>query len=914
MAILPGKRLGPYEILSLIGAGGMGEVYRAKDTRLNRIVAIKVLPSHLADSSELRERFEREARTIASLNHPHICTLHDIGHQDGTDFLVMEYLEGETLAQRLVKGALPLDQVLQYAIEIADALDKAHRKGVTHRDLKPGNIMLTKSGTKLLDFGLAKLKQEVAPANVHLSQLPTANEPLTAQGSIVGTLQYMAPEQLEGKEVGARTDIFAFGAVVYEMATGKRAFEGKSQASVIGAILKDDPPPMSSLSPMTPPSLDRVVKRCLTKEPEKRWQTASDLCEELKWIAEGGSQAGISAPLAALRKTRRGRLLATVVAIAVVMTAALIGALMLLWPRTLDRPLMRLSVDLGPDAVPGVNITASISPDGTRLVFPALGPDGKQRLATRLLDQAIATLLPGTEHASDPFFSPDGQWVGFFADGEMKKISVQGGAPIIVCEATAGRGASWGEDGNIIAALSTATGLSLVPSSGGVPQQLTKLEHGELTHRWPQVLPGGNAVLFTASSASIAYENASIEVLSLKTGERKTLLQGGYFGRYLPTNGPRGHLVYSHQGSLFGVAFDPVRLELSGTPTPLLDDLACNPLSGTGQLDFSSKTGILVYRSGQASDQAWPVVWLDSSGKTEPLVTKADGYTTPRFSPDGFRLALAVAAGAAPGREIHIYDLRRDTMSRLVFNTPGNFYPIWSPDGKHIAFRSPSSSGSTIEWIRADGSGDAQRLLESKDPITLPYSFSPDGQRLAYSERSPETGYDLWTLPLDTSDPDHPKPGKPELFLKTSFNQLFPAFSPDGHWMAYASDKSGRFEVYVRRFPGPGNEWQISTGGGQFPIWSRNGRDVFFESPENRIMVADYTATSDSFVSGKPRVWSEKQIRDLGSVANLDLAPDGKRFAMLALPEATKQEKGSVRVTFLLNFFDEVRRRIPERK
>ena len=899
----PGTQLGPYKVLGPIGAGGMGEVYRAKDTRLDRIVAIKVLPTHLADSPELRERFEREARTIASLNHPHICTLHDIGHQDGTDFLVMEYLEGETLAQRLVKGWLPLDQVLQYAIEIADALDKAHRKGITHRDLKPGNIMLTKSGTKLLDFGLAKLKQEVVPANVQLSQLPTANEPLTAQGTIVGTLQYMAPEQLEGKEVDARTDIFAFGAVVYEMTTGRRAFEGKSQASLIAKILETDPPPISSLQPMTPPALDRVVKKCLAKEPEKRWQSASDLTDALTWIAEGESPA---APATAPAKSSRTPSSLWMVTGALALVAATLGLNLWRTTRLSDRAPMRLDVNLGPNALAGTNLTAAISPDGTRIVFLVRGSDGRQQLATRLLEEAKAAPLAGTENASDPFFSPDGQWVGFFADGKLKKISVGGGGvPVTLCDAPNPRGGTWSEDGNIIAELYTNGGLSIIPASGGVPKPLTRLGPGIITHRWPQILPGAKEVLFTASPSIVMTENASIGVASVTTGETKIVLHGGYFARYLSTAGSNGYLVYVSQGALFSVPFDLTRLEVRGVPTPLVQNLAANPNTGGGQFDFS-QTGVLVYRSGKTSAQSWPVVWLDRSGKTQPLLTRLGFYGAPSFSPDGQRLATAVDV-----QDVFVYDLQRDVMSRLTFTSRIHYYPTWSPDGKYIVFGSPTDSGFQLGWIPADGGGEVQGLLESKD-LMIPYSFSPDGRRLAYAEQGTETGFDLWTLPLDLSDPHRPRPGKPEPFLRTAANKFWPAFSPDGRWIAYQSDESGRYEIYVRPFPGPGGKWQISTSGGQFPIWSKNGRELLYETLDNRIAAADYAISGDSFIPAKPRLWSDKQLFADG-VRNFDVAPDGNRLAVYPLPEATKEDKDPAQVTFVLNFFDEVRRASSEK-
>ena len=545
----------------------MGEVYRAKDTRLNRIVAIKVLPPHLADSPELRERFEREARTIASLNHPHICTLYDIGHQDGTDFLVMEYLEGETLAQRLVKGPLPLDQVLQYAIEIADALDKAHRKGVTHRDLKPGNIMLTKSGTKLLDFGLAKLKQEVAPANVQLSQLPTANDPLTAQGTIVGTLQYMAPEQLEGKEVDARTDIFAFGAVVYEMATGKRAFEGKSQASLIAKILETDPPPISSLQPMTPPALDRVVKRCLAKEPDERWQSANDLANELKWIAEGGSQTATPGVVTASRG-RMQRRWALVAGLACLFVAALVG--LAVWnlkpaPAPLIKPVTRTVITLPPgDQLAALDYPAiAISADGTQLAYVAFH-GGTRQIYLRSLDSLEAKPLLGTDGAYSPFFSPDGKWLGFAAAGKLKKISVNGGAAVTLGNAASLRGASWGNQGVIVFTPDTYWAIQQVSEAGGASHPLTRLENGETGHGFPEFLPGNKAVLFATVGA-----NPGIAAQSLGSGERRNLIPGGTSPRYAAS----GHLLYMQSDRLMAAPFDPQGLQITGPAVPVADGI-----------------------------------------------------------------------------------------------------------------------------------------------------------------------------------------------------------------------------------------------------------------------------------------------------------------------------------------------------
>ncbi len=918
MGLSVGAKLGPYEIVAPLGAGGMGEVYRARDTRLGRDVAIKVLPERFSSSADFRQRFEREARTISCLQHPHICVLHDVGHDDAVgEYLVMEFLEGETVAERLKRGKLPLAELVKIGTQIADALDKAHRKGVIHRDLKPANIMLTKSGAKLMDFGLAKptvVSPGLSPASADLkvgatgtgapllSAAATATggaspgSPITQAGSILGTIQYMSPEQIEGKEADARSDIFAFGATLYEMATGARAFGGKSQISVASAILEKDPEPISKTQPLAPAALDRLVAQCLAKNPDERFQSAHDVGLELKWIS---TVAPVSPPAAGSRVgTPALQKAAWVVAAAGVLAAIILAAVAWRATRPVEQPLTRLSVDLGPEAMAGVNLTAAISPDGRRLVYAVHGPDGKQQLATRLLDQTQATVLTGTEGGSDPFFSPDGQWIGFSADNQLQKISVQGGAPAKL--ATTGalpQGASWGQDGNIVAALGPSSPLLRIPAAGGLVEALTKLGPGENAHRWPQVLPGGAAVLFLAGLGTGA-DNANIEALSLKTGQVKVVLRGGYYGRYLPS----GHLVYLHQGVLFGVGFDPERLEVRGSPTPLLEDVAANAATGGGQFDFSA-TGTFVYAAGKSAAQTWQFAWLDTSGKTSlfgPLGTS----TVPHLSPNGRKLAYS-----GDGSDVYIYDLDRDTTTRLTFSGHA-FTPVWAPDGKHLVFRTTTGNKSGIYWVRSDGAGELHPLLKSTNVI-VPWSISPDGRRLAYFEKNSVTGYDLWTLPLDLTDREHPKPGQPEPFLRTPAEELVPRFSPDGRWIAYRSNESGSDEIYVRPFPpGSGGKWQISAGGGSIPLWANNGRELFYETTDNHIMVVDYRVEGNSFVPGKPRLWSDKQLFYTES-SNLDLAPDGKRFVVLALPEAPAGEKGSVHVTMLLNFFDELKRRIP---
>jgi len=881
MSLSSGTRLGPYEIFGPLGVGGMGEVYRARDTKLKRDVALKVLPEPFAHDADRIARFQREAEVLAALNHPNIAAIYGL---EG-NALVMELVEGEAL-----KGPLPIETALNYAKQIAEALEAAHDKGITHRDLKPSNVMITREGVvKVLDFGLAAQSRDGEAVSS------------TRPGMIMGTAAYMSPEQARGESADRRADIWAFGAVMYEMFTGKRAFTGESASDLLAAVLTKEP----DLNAV-PLRARKLVARCLTKDRKLRLQAIGEARIAI-------DDVGTEIQLPALKPRPSGRGWVAAAALAVI--AVVLGFALWRATRPADRPLMRFSVELGPDAVEGADITAAISPDGARLAFVARGPTGERQLATRLLDQANAALLAGTENAADPFFSPDGRWIGFFADDKMKKISVQGGAAVTLCHAPDAKGASWGEDGFIIVNLTSApgSGLSRVPAAGGTPQAITEPgEKGEFSHRWPQILPGAQAVLFTGGAGR---DGGNIEVLSLKTGQWKALQHGGTFGRYLATSNGAGHLVYVNRGTLFAVGFDLERLEVRGMPVPLLEDVAGNAASGGGQYDVA-RNGTLVYLSGKASTESWPIAWLDSTGKTQPLVATPGPYFTPRFSPDGQRLALAV--GALGSEDIQVYDWQRDTMSRRTF-TQTNRFPVWTPDGKHIVFRSQAPGRFSLRWIRADGAGEAQPLLENKVPL-IPYSFSPDGRRLAFAEKDVESS-DLWTLPLDVSDPEHPKPGKPELFLRTLFDEREPAFSPDGRWIAHTSNESGRREVYVRPFPGGASsgsgKWQISTGGGMHPIWSRAGRELFYQAPDTRIMVTTYIAKADSFARDKPRPWSNTQIRDgekpsgLGFLWSLDLAPDGKRFAVFPRPEATGEEKASVHVTVLLNFFDELRRRVP---
>ena len=886
MPLSTGTKLGPYEILAPIGAGGMGEVYKARDTRLDRTVAVKV------STEQFSERFEREARAIAQLNHPNICQLYDVG----PNYLVMELIEGAPL-----KGPLPPDQALKYAAQICDALDAAHKKGITHRDLKPANILVTKAGVKLLDFGLAKFGKSGIGQAVKPLDDATLTMALTGKNEIVGTLYYMSPEQLQaqatGQEIDVRSDIFSFGLVLYEMLTGKRAFEGSSPASVIAAIMER---PAPSIAHVAPPALDRVLRKCLAKDPDSRWQSARDLKDELEWVASASDETAAGSAHSRSRLGRFTRIAAAVLAMVAAGTSWM--AYRAMRPAEL-KPLVRLDVDLGSDVSLSVlSGTATIlSPDGTRLVYVSQG-----KLFTRRLDESKAIGLAVTEGAASPFFSPDGQWIGFFAQGKLKKISLEGGAAVTLCDAPLARGGSWGEDGTIIAALSNNGALSRIPSAGGAPAPMTQLAPGEATHRWPQILPGGKAVIFTAHTSAGGFDGANIEVMTLADHRRKTLQRGGTFGRYLRASQGPGHLVYINKGTLFAVPFDPDTLAVRGTPSPVLEEIAHSTALGFAQFDYS-RNGTLVYRGGASQSDLVTVQWLDAAGKTKPLLATPGGYQRPRLSPDGQRLTFG------DGSDIWVYEARRDALTRLTFGAANALVPVWSPDGRFILF---SGTGG-IWWVPADASGTPQLLIQSKNPL-YPFSFTPDGKRLAYNETNLATAYDIWTAAIE-SDGAGLRAGKSEVFAQTSADERQPNFSPDGRWLAYASNESGTYQVYVRAFsekgrPDRGGRWQISSAGGTYPFWSRGALgELFFRADDNRIMVASYAAKADSFVSEKPRVWSDKRLADFGTIGigNYDVAPDGKRIAALMPAEGAEAQQSQHQVIFLENFADELQRKVP---
>jgi serine/threonine-protein kinase len=870
----------------------MGEVYQAHDTKLGRDVAIKVLPGAFANDPQRLSRFQREAKMLAALNHPNIATIFGLEHSNSTHYLVMELVLGETLADRVSRDtAIPVEEALGIAKQIADALEAAHEKGIIHRDLKPSNVKVTPDGkVKVLDFGLAKAFEGDA-ASEDLGNSPTLSRAATMQGVILGTAAYMSPEQARGKAVDKRTDIWAFGCVLYELLTGTQAFHGEDITDILAAVVRAEPD-WSKLPETMPFSVRKLLRRCLQKDRTLRMQAAGDIRIEIVEALAAPKDVG-TMPIASTRRNKLPWVLAVALAIAVLA----LGALLWRSSRPAEHPLVRLDVDLGSDVSLDSPLGADtiLSPDGTRLVY-----DSRGRLFTRRLDQPAATELAGTDGAFAPLFSPDGQWVAFFAGGRLKKVSVEGGAVIDLCAAPNGRGGSWGEDASIIASLGNTGGLSRIPSAGGAPTPVTELAQGEATHRWPQILPGGKAILFTNSAATAAFDGAGIEIMSLADHRRKTLQRGGTYGRYLPS----GHLVYVNRGTLFAVPFDPDKLEVHGTPVPVLDAVGYSAVNGSAQFDFS-RSGTLVYRNGGGGGSGLVTVqWLDGTGKTQPLLAKPGNYSRPRLSPDGKRLGLEVADGS--GQDLWSYDWQRDTMTRLTFGGAlPTLDPIWTPDGRYVVFAVPGG----ISWTRTDGAGQPQSLVLGKSN-QQPWSFSPDGKRLAYMETDPGTGLpDLWTVPVETGS-EGLRAGKPEIFLQSKFNLRQPSFSPDGKWLAYVSNESGNFEVYVRAFPDKGGKWQISNNGGLYPVWSRDARELFYRAEDSRkILVARYLVKGDSFVADKPQVWSEKPLADFGVQSNFDLAPDGKHFAVLIPAETAKAPQAQNQVIFLENFLDEVQRR-----
>lgn len=858
----------------------MGEVYRARDTNLGRDVAIKVLPDAVAQDSERLARFQREAKVLAALNHPNIG--HIYGLESGA--LVMELIEGGT-----IKDPLPVETALAYARQIAAALEAAHDKGIVHRDLKPANIMVTPDGVvKVLDFGLAKAAGPTS-GTIDPANSPTETISQTRSGVILGTAAYMSPEQARGAIADARADVWAFGVVLYEMLAGKRAFSGESVTDILATVLRGDPD-WSALPNETPPRIHQLLRRCLERDRKQRLQAIG----EARIAIDAKDDEVPPAPA----RARAWPWIDAVLSMALAILACT------WWWQTNRsvplKPLMRLDVQLPADPKPerpdGGGFFA-LSPDGTQLAMTVRSADGRLRLATRRFDQTPMTTLAGTEGANSPTFSPDGQWIAFAADRKIKKISVAGGAVVTVCDSNVRYTASWGDDGNLIATLGFGSGLSKIPAAGGTPKTITEpnREKGELWHRWPQVLPGSRAVLFSVQHSGQSFDEDDIEVLSFETGQRKTLRHGGFFPRYLPS----GHLIWVHQNVLFAAPFDLRRLTLTGEPQPVVEDIRSAEQIGA---DFAfSRAGLFVYGSG-AGEMLQAIFWLDRSGKTLPLHPTPGLYSSPRISPDGKRVAFSSSDGRGHD-DIWVRDVDRDTSARLTVLAGQSGHPVWTPDGRNVIFWSSNPTAPGMYSIRADGSSVAQRLTEGKVRQT-PYSISQDGRRLAFHQLATTNGIEIWTAAIEGDD--HPKLGTPEPFLRTAFSTISPAFSPDGRWLAYYCHEPEKEGVWVVPFPGPGGAWLIS-GRGDEPIWSRQGRQLFFTAGSHTIMSTNYTSQGDAFVFDKPEVWSPHPLLNVGT---FDVTPDGKRVAVILNADGSADKKPITHLTFLLNFFDELRRRV----
>jgi Tol biopolymer transport system component len=857
-----GAALGPYRIEGLVGAGGMGEVYRARDERLARDVAVKVLASHVASEPQWKQRFEREARALAALSHPHICPVFDVGRQEGIDYLVMEFLEGETLADRLAKGALPLPQALRHAVEVADALDKAHRQGVVHRDLKPGNVMLTRSGAKLLDFGLARLRAaHFVDTAGSAPPVPSAN--LTGEGRILGTLQYMAPEQIEGREADARTDIFAFGATLYEMATGRKAFEGKSQASIAAAILEHQPVPPSALQPAAPAALDRLLAVCLAKDPEERWQSAGDLRRELAWIGEAGAQA--SAPArAGVRRERRGR---TAWAVAAVAGAIAIGMGAAAFRRQQAIPrAVRFSVPPPPNADFTVYGTSgspqlAVSPDGRYVTFVASRPAARSQLWLRALDSLSAVALPGTEDASFPFWSPDSQSIGFFAEGKLKRIQASGGGIQTLCDAPNNRGGAWGGGGFIVFAPNPTDPIHRVPASGGVPTPITALDPSgqQTSHRFPSLLGDGGGLLYLAREGG----QRAIYARSGEATEAKRVLSAGLSAAYVPP----GYLFFVRERSLMAQPFDTSALQLKGEPTAI-----AAPVGGSTvyHAAFSaSANGVLAYASRIAL--TGQLTWFDRGGTPRGTVGPPADYMGFQVSPDQKQVALTLTDEAQDSTDLWLLDLARDVPLRVTHDPRTDASACWSPDGRRLAFRS-DRLGTDDLYVRAAGSaGEDEPLFLSAALQKFPTDWSADGGFITYHSPG-ATGWDLWTFSV-TRRSNTP-------FLRTQFNEIHGRLSPDGRWMAYASDESGVMEVYVRSFPAAQDPVRVSKGGGSEPHWRADGGELFFMAPDRSLMAVRVEAGS-RFRPGPPTLLFQTRVPGFSTPYRNNTyaaSADGQRF------------------------------------
>ena len=845
-----GTVLGDYEIQSMLGVGGMGEVYRARDLRLKRSVAIKVLPECFASDADRLRRFEQEATAAAALNHPNILSVYQLGTHQGAPYMVSELLEGETLREHIKRGPMPIAEALDYAGQFATGLAAAHEKGIVHRDLKPENLFVTRNGrVKILDFGLAKLVQGKS-ASANLSTLGDETQP----GVVLGTVGYMSPEQARGQATDHRSDIFSFGAILYETLTAKRAFQKASSAETLAAILNEEPSSLVSHQPEAPPRVERLLKSCLTKDPEERWRDAHDLSLELGWIAEEGMQPGSGGiPTGRSLESNERPVQASI-----------------LPPEKSD------FVSTGPNSGPAV-----VSPDGRRIAFTGRHGDTTV-LFVRRIDSTTAAPLAGTEGGTFPFWSPDSRSIGFFAEGNLRRIEASGGPRQSLCAAQAGRGGSWNHDGTIIFTPSPTDPIYRVPASGGSPVPVTTIDRAQATtHRWPCFLPDGRHFLYFGGHPLL---NGGIHVGSLDGTEHKTILQGYLSAAYAPP----GFLLFVRDGILVARRFDVDRLAISGEEFPIAENVMVEPFVQRALFSVS-ENGVLVYHRGGVAEHP-RLIWFNRNGKQGSPLRDDAIYVWHRLSPDGRRLVGTDRLGA--GSNVWTLDLTRGVKARLTFDPSTQLRPRWSPDGGRIIFSSNRKGSFHIYRKASNGSGTDELLLDS-DTDDQAEECSPDGKYLAFLRRKRPQQYtaDIWVLPFTAR-------GKPSPLIENEFDKRFPAFSPDGRWLAYASNESGRFEVYVAPFPGAKGKWQVSNSGGTFPRWRGDGKEVFYLGADNRVRATEIAARGSSIRVGSTETLFRTQTVPT-PISPFDVTADGRRFLINAMPVVNDNSEP---VTLLINW------------
>ncbi len=887
MSLSSGQQIGPYKVIERAGAGGMGEVFKAHDTRLDRTVAIKVLPALYADNAALRSRFEREAKAISSLNHPHICTLHDIGRENGIDYLVMEYLEGQTLTDKLKTGPLSQVELLRYGIEIADALEHAHRQGLVHRDLKPQNIIITKNGAKLLDFGLAKL--QVHDGVVEGMSGITRTTPLTGEGTIIGTIQYMSPEQLEGKEVDFRSDIFAFGAVLYEMATGQRAFQASSQASLIASILTKEPRPLSELQALTPPMLERAIKQCLAKDPDHRWQSAGDLKRTLQWVNEGGSQVGLPAPVAAHRK--RQLQLGWIIASVATLALAALAFIHFTQPKP-EIVTTKFSIPVPEKML--VITWPRLSPDGSMLAF--LGRDSSSilRIYVRPLNALEANPLPGTENAQRPFWSPDSKFLAFFAGNQLKKIAAQGGPTQLICDANGGADGSWGSAGVIVFDGDSNDSIRKVSASGGSVAAATTITRarGEQYHMWPCFLPDGEHFFYLAFGDSLSRTRGgqALHVAALDGTMDKEI--GRVFSRLEIT--PDGQLIHSRDGVLYTTKFDFGKMELVGEAIPIAENIS----SQNEMSNFSvSEKGQLVYRTGAMGTANRLLTWYDRNGKE--LGTEGDlaDYEDLAISPDGSRLAFGMGDARSQKSDIWIRDLRRGVSSRLTFEDEDEIWPIWSPDGTRILYAQNGSGVYAVFEQQANGVGVPRSVYAASGKNCGPSCWGADGETIIMSVV--DQAFDVITVKYSDST-------KITALVKTPAVEQTGVLSPNGRYLAYSSTETGQREVFVRDLSPAGGKWQISADNGWDAKWRADGKELIYSTRSFDFKAVEVNTAGAHFDAGRPEKLFRQRMAITGTTQfRWDMTSDAQKF-ILNVPQ-TGEATGEFVV--VLNWAEELNKR-----